>query len=214
RVVVAADGTVDPADCAPGGVTPADLHRPAGEAAADAIRRACPSVETGAMTPDERPDLVLLASLAPITTELRVTLHAGAVPHLVAGVREATAVVGPLVLPGRTSCLHCADLHRTDRDPSWPLVAAQLDRREHGRVPACATAVSFGAVALAVGQTLAFLDGEPVDTVNGTLELAEPTWRIRRRSWPPHHRCGCRDLRNPLGDPHPTGHNGSDGPSR
>ena len=36
------------------------------------------------------------------------------------------AVVGPLVVPGRSACLRCLELHRTDRDPGWPGVAAQL----------------------------------------------------------------------------------------
>ena len=31
-----------------------------------------------------------------------------------------------LVIPGVTSCLGCADLHRTDRDAAWPVLAVQL----------------------------------------------------------------------------------------
>ena len=51
------------------------------------------------------------------------------VPLLVTGVRETTGVVGPLVLPGHTGCLRCQHLHRCDRDPSWPHLAAQLAGR-------------------------------------------------------------------------------------
>ena len=40
---------------------------------------------------------------------------------------EQTGLIGPLVLPGATSCLNCADLHRSDRDASWPALAAQLE---------------------------------------------------------------------------------------
>ena len=43
--------------------------------------------------------------------------------------RAGRAVVGPLVLPGRSSCLSCAHRHRTDADPGWPAVARQLARR-------------------------------------------------------------------------------------
>ena len=42
------------------------------------------------------------------------------------GCATATGLVGPLVIPGVTSCLGCADLHRSDRDAAWPAVAAQL----------------------------------------------------------------------------------------
>ena len=49
-------------------------------------------------------------------------------PHLVVRSLGDAAWVGPLVLPGRTSCLRCADLSRRDADPHWPLVLAQLSR--------------------------------------------------------------------------------------
>lgn len=52
-------------------------------------------------------------------------------PPAGAGARRRR-LVGPLVIPGRTSCLQCADLHRTDRDAAWPAVATQL------RVPSAA----------------------------------------------------------------------------
>ena len=53
-------------------------------------------------------------------------LHAARMPHLPVRVRDGAGLVGPLVLPGVTSCLRCADLHRSDRDAGWPAVAAQL----------------------------------------------------------------------------------------
>lgn len=48
------------------------------------------------------------------------------IAHLPVRVRDGTGLVGPLVIPGVTSCLRCADLHRSDRDPAWPAIAAQL----------------------------------------------------------------------------------------
>ena len=53
-------------------------------------------------------------------------LHAAGFAHLPVRVRDGTGLVGPLVIPGLTSCLGCADLHRSDRDAAWPAVAAQL----------------------------------------------------------------------------------------
>ena len=53
-------------------------------------------------------------------------LHDAGVPHLPVRVRDGAGLVGPLVIPGVTSCLRCADLHRSDRDAAWPAVAAQL----------------------------------------------------------------------------------------
>ena len=53
-------------------------------------------------------------------------LHTGGLVHLVAGIEETVGRVGPFVVPGRTSCLTCQDLHRSDRDPRWALVRDQL----------------------------------------------------------------------------------------
>lgn len=46
-------------------------------------------------------------------------------PHLHVGVLADRAVVGPLVVPGATSCLRCAYLHRRDADAAWPLLSVQ-----------------------------------------------------------------------------------------
>src|SRR5215467_5801253 len=74
--------------------------------------------------PLRRPDLVILADSH--GRELPGMLAGHAVPHLAASASEAIGVVGPLVLPGRSACLRCLDLARTERDPAWPLILAQL----------------------------------------------------------------------------------------
>ena len=46
--------------------------------------------------------------------------------HLLLSLRDGVPVVGPLVRATGTPCLNCLDLHRRDRDPGWPELAAQL----------------------------------------------------------------------------------------
>jgi hypothetical protein len=48
--------------------------------------------------------------------------------------------------------------------------------------------------AQATAQALAFIDrgAAAVAVIGGTLELVLPGWQWRRRTWPPHDRCGCR----------------------
>jgi hypothetical protein len=137
-----------------------------------------------------RPDLAVLTDGHP--PELPGTLVAGAVAHLTAAASEAIGVVGPLVIPGRTACLSCVDLARSDRDPAWPLILAQASGR--ASQPAACTAVLAAAVAAqATAQALAYLDQAapgPV-VINGTLELVLPDWQWRRRSWAPHTHCRC-----------------------
>ena len=191
HVQVVDRGPVRPADVAPGGLTAADAHRSRGAAAADAVRRAAPEVATGPLEPGRLPDLVVLASARPVDTDLCAVLHNARLPHLVAGVREATAIVGPLVLPGMTTCLRCADLHRADCDPAWPLLAAQLTDDRVRRVEPCDVVLASLAAGVGALQSLTHLDGGAPASVGGTLELALPDWRLRRRTWTPHQRCGC-----------------------
>jgi hypothetical protein len=191
RVHTADRGPVRPGDVAPAGFPAADVDRTRSGAAVEALRRVAPEVQAGAPVPGRRPDLVVLPSMAPVDAALRGILVGGGVPHLVVGVRETTAVVGPLVLPGLSSCLRCADLHRADRDPAWPVVAAQLAGVRRRRDEPCDVVLATVAAGLAALQCLAHLDGRPTASAGASLELALPDWRLRRRSWPPHPRCDC-----------------------
>jgi hypothetical protein len=144
-----------------------------------------------------RPDLAVLTDGYP--PELPGTLVADAVAHLTAAAREAIGVVGPLVIPGRTACLSCVDLARSDRDPAWPLILAQTSGR--ASQPAACTAVLAAAVAAqATAQALAYLDqtAPGAAVINGTLELVLPDWQWRRRSWAPHQHCRCSRRPHPV----------------
>ncbi len=117
---------------------------------------------------------------------------ASSIAHLSVAASEAIGAVGPLVVPGRTACLSCVDMARTDRDPAWPLILAQAcGRTPHP--PACAAVLAAAVAAQAAAQALAFLDRAAAVTavINGTLELVLPDWQWRRRSWGPHPQCRC-----------------------
>ncbi|PZS04554.1 MAG: thiamine biosynthesis protein ThiF [Pseudonocardiales bacterium] len=193
RVSVIDPGTVEPADIAPAGSAAGDVGRPARDAAADALCRVAPGVDTGPPKPDERPALVVLASAAPVAPEFSDGLHRTGVAHLVVGVRETTAIVGPLVIPGRTSCLHCADLHRAERDPAWPLVATQLSATPRRHIPPCDVVLAALAAGLGALQILTYLAGGRPAVVGATMELPAPHTQLRRRVWLPHADCGCLD---------------------
>jgi ThiF family len=177
-----------PADLAPAGLVLADLGSPREEGAARAVARCAPEVSTaddGAV-----PDLVILTGLT--LPGLTSQLIRDRVPHLALRTGEAIGVVGPLVRPGRSACLHCVDLRKADADPLWPKVLAQATfaRTE---VAACDTVLAAMTATVAAAQALAFLDRPdrvPV-TADGTLELVLPDWQWRRRTWRPHPACWC-----------------------
>lgn len=188
QVAVQASGNVHAGDVGTG-YRPEDLGRPRAAAAADAVRRSAPGVLVE--TP-RRPDLVVLSDLAVADPELVTELLADRIPHLLSYAHEGTAMVGPLVWPGRSSCLRCAELHRADLDQAWPKLAAQLV----GQPLVAGLACSQLAAALTVQQVLAALAGPGVGlpvpaTWGAALELDPVRATLRRHPRPPHRRCGC-----------------------
>ncbi len=173
-----------PADVLPGGWRPEHVGLTESEAwSRMATGRAAPGRPA-----DADADLVLVAGEPDAAS--RAQLQREGAPYLVVAVREAVAAVGPLVVPGVTACLQCLQLYRADRDPAWPLLAAQLDQ-PHPGVEACDTALAVAACALAAGQALAFLDGSTCQAIAGVLELPTRSWQMRRRHLRIHPACGC-----------------------
>lgn len=145
--------------------------------------------------PDPDPDLAAYAVVvlvgadaAPLTAG--IALLGAHRPHLSVVAGADRVVVGPLVLPGRTACLRCLELHRTDRDPGWPGVAAQLAAPPPR--PRGASGVTGLGAALAALQVAGWLDGRrPPASAGATLTVTLPDGLTTRRAWPRHPRCGC-----------------------
>ena len=186
RVVPRDDELVRPADAAPGGVLAGATGETRGAAARRAISRFAPSTQT-AEVPGAEPTLAVIADGRSDVAALLAARH----PHLLVGTRDGIGVVGPLVRPGNSPCTRCLDLHRSDRDPQWAAVAAQL----RGMPSAgCDVLLAAALAVCAAMQVIALVEGHQPATVGGTLELAPPDWRWRRKSWSMHPRCECSSL--------------------
>jgi bacteriocin biosynthesis cyclodehydratase domain-containing protein len=155
------------------------------------------SLRHAAVTADTTDLVVLSDSLVSDPRMLR-ELHAARIPHLPVRVRDGGGLVGPLVLPGVTSCLRCADLHRSDRDAGWPAVAAQL--RDTVGTADRATVLATAALALnQVDRVIAAVRGgvtvdrapHPPSTLDTTLEFDVSTGSTVARRWSRHPRCSC-----------------------
>ncbi|ARP72212.1 hypothetical protein LK07_23340 [Streptomyces pluripotens] len=195
-------GRVQPWDVAPGGL-PAEAVGERREAAArTAVRRAAPdrparrprspgseAETTGlslvVLTP--RDDVAVHAP-DPLTAE---PLMASGTPHLYAGVVEGTGVVGPLVLPGESSCAGCLHEDRTDRDAAWPRLIAQWRSGRARRIGACDLTLAAAVAGLAAAHALAFLDGEPPSSAGARWEVSLPGLNWRARPLRPHRACTC-----------------------
>jgi bacteriocin biosynthesis cyclodehydratase domain-containing protein len=135
---------------------------------------------------------VLLADATVADPLVATRLEVAGIPHLMVHAAEGGGVVGPLVVPGRTSCLRCVHLHNTDVDPCWPALAAQL--ADHPQ-PSDLASVQATA-AFAAGQALLFLHGctagvEDLPSWGAAVELDVFTGTCRRVVWSPHERCPC-----------------------
>jgi bacteriocin biosynthesis cyclodehydratase domain-containing protein len=172
-------------DTGPGGLLPSDVHRPRGVAAVEAVRRAAPEADLTPLHPAEATFVVLVGSAV---AEFPPA-EAATVAHLAVTARDATMIIGPLVRPGSTPCLSCLDLHRRDRDPAWPLLAAQLSTSPDAVEPV-AVATALAAVAYAAAEVLRHIDGGLPRTLGTTVELAEPG-QERCRRWSRHPHCEC-----------------------
>jgi bacteriocin biosynthesis cyclodehydratase domain-containing protein len=144
-------------------------------------------------------DLVVLADFLAADPRLVRDLQSAGVPHLPVRVRDGAGIVGPLVIPGLSSCLSCVELYRTDRDPAWPALAAQL--REMVGTADRPTLLATAALALdQVQQIIAGVRGAgatppaapaPPATLNATLEIDVASSTISARRWVRHPLCGC-----------------------
>ncbi|MBO0852931.1 MAG: TOMM precursor leader peptide-binding protein [Nocardia sp.] len=151
----------------------------------------------GGGAPPAQTDLVLLTDALVPVPELVNFLLVGRIPHLQVRIRDGSGVIGPLVLPGGTSCLRCADLTRSDFDADWPHLAAQLLGRTGYASPATIDATA----ALALREVESILDGatgHPPRTLDTTLELDPESGRIGHRHWRPHAACACRRIETPV----------------
>lgn len=164
---------------------PSDIGRPRQQAIADRLPGVVP-IRDPADTTSSLAVLVGTGALDPLAWEPFLRNDRRHLP-LVLGERDAT--IGPLVVPGSTCCLRCIDLYRSDRDPSWPAVAAQASTHEFG--PRDPLLLDLASVTTAAQVLLAVESPGRCALEGSTLEvgLDQPIPTVRR--WPAHPRCGC-----------------------
>jgi len=195
-------GHTEPWDVAPGGLPAESVGERRDEAARRAVRRAAPDRpprRTSQATSEESEPGFSLVILAPRDD---VAVHApdpaaatglivSGTPHLYAGVVEGTGVVGPLVLPGETSCAGCLHHARTDRDPTWPRLVAQWRSGRQPQVRPCDLTLAMTVAGLAAAHALAFLDGQSPSSAGARWEVSLPGLHWHARPVWAHSACPC-----------------------
>jgi hypothetical protein len=138
------------------------------------------------------PDLVVLTAVGALDPARAAGWMRDGVTHLPVLLHGTRAEVGPLVTPRSGPCLRCLDLTRTDLDPAWPAVLAQLTpagvaapRDASGETSLVQTAAGLAAM-LALGA----LDGAP-PSPGLALEVGLAAPHLGERRWPVHAACPC-----------------------
>lgn len=190
--MVAVDGApVRHEDTGPGTFREEDVGARRQDALARAIRLLAPSTNTALAPRRAGPHLAIVAPGERPPTELLVDLARRMIPHLLVEVCEDRAVLGPLVVPGRTPCGRCRDLALTDRDPLWPRTQAGLAADGATTRPACDTALAAIAANYAALHALAYLDGQTPPSVGAVWSFTLPYALPERFAVPQHPACGC-----------------------
>lgn len=188
HIAVQSEGVVD-VDEIGGALTAHDISQPRRAAIERVIRATGSSTVIGPPPSDRSPDLVVLTDALVPPPDVVQQLMCELQEHLVVAARDGSGIVGPLVLPHRSSCLRCADLFRTDRDRRWPRVANQL-AGEPQRADAATTQATAALATAQVVQMLRLGD-EPPPLLDCTIELDLREGRTLTRYWQPHPFCDC-----------------------
>jgi hypothetical protein len=159
-----------------------------GRYAADAASQAGPPLAEG----PARPDIVLLVAAGAVEAGRGEPWRRAGIAHLPVVLSAETALVGPVVRPGRSACLLCMDLTRAQLDPAWPSLLAQVmpaGVAYAAPVEGETTLASLAASAAAM-MALARLDGQD-PSLGVSVEARLPSPATVQRHWPAHPRCSC-----------------------
>jgi bacteriocin biosynthesis cyclodehydratase domain-containing protein len=141
----------------------------------------------GSLTDTPAPDLAVLVADWVLGPEDAATWLRRDVPHLPVVASDRSVTVGPFVEPGRTACVYCMQLARTDYDPAWPAVATQLWGRAAPPLSRLAIVSAAAFTARAIGTRLR--DGPGVQARG--WRISEEGGVISSFTARLHPRCSC-----------------------
>lgn len=187
-LVLRDDGLVHVTDIGVGGLQVGDVGHPRHLVLASRLAHTNEQVQVSEDGPVDC--VVTITPHVTVPSQLHRLIAAG-VPHCPVVVREASTSVGPFVVPGRTACAHCAHLHASDNDPTWPGLCDQL---RQAPAPTHETMLTAATAAVTAAQILAHIDGLVPVSSNAVIDVALPHVLPLRIPLQPHRLCGCLSM--------------------
>jgi bacteriocin biosynthesis cyclodehydratase domain-containing protein len=141
-------------------------------------------------------DATLVICRGELAREVLDPLIRAGTPHVVVRLVDGSALIGPFVVPGVTACLRCVDAHQSIGDPDHVPVTNRYVRataraRADGVPDVTDPVLANVAVAWAVRDVVAHLEGRRPATWSRTLVLDDDPSSQREAVWPRHPECGC-----------------------
>ena len=141
-------------------------------------------------------DVVVALGVGELPRERLDPLLRRGTSHVVVRLVDGSAVVGPFVVPGETACLRCIDAHQSVVDPDHVAVttryAEATARPRHDGMPDVVDpALATIALAWAVRDVAAHLEGAAPSTWSRTLLLRPDPTQRREERWLRHPMCAC-----------------------
>lgn len=164
-------------------------------------------VNANNLQPTKNSNPALIIAMQPIPADYQQRWLSESTPHLVVGsVIENQIEVGPLVLPGETTCLRCIDLTAAS-NALTPEIASLNYLNSFERLPAGVLALSVGLVTLFATQYLdhfslnqviensnssneSFINRHPLISRALRIDLSDPCKQAHIQ-WQPNPVCGC-----------------------
>jgi hypothetical protein len=131
--------------------------------------------------------IVIFASKAHQHVFEHVNSHLCSLPHLHVGTRLDSAQIGPLVIPGESSCFRCAQLHRRDSSTDW--MEVDLQWRHHANSGQSDSILTYQTAAYTLLLLRHWMDGIAITNTLWTASL--PWLHFRAQPAQPHPLCGC-----------------------
>lgn len=171
-------------------------HGETAERIAEILRRSGVIVQADDPTAEApTPDIAVIVAHYVIDPELHGRWLRRDIPHLPIVFGDRVVRIGPLVRPGFGPCLYCLERQRSDADPAWSAIAAQLwGRSSHVETVLVASEVAALAARFVLGARGADVQGAGIGTAeirSISIDLDAATGDTTARVWSTHPDCGC-----------------------
>lgn len=138
------------------------------------------------------PDLVIIADSPWLDPEFATGYLNRNLPHLIIDARITEVTVGPLVVPGASSCLSCAEQNLAGVDRSWPVMRKLIGQHQHDQPDWLLLQLACTFAVLQVTGAIAGGDLTKSALVNQRWRFRLPGPTISIQSQPANMFCSCQ----------------------